>query len=192
MGDKVKKAAAGVWQRWKSISRKLKVLLGCGVLALVVALVVIMVVVSNRPYTTLFADLSQTDMSGILTYLSENGVTQYKVEGDTILVPEDQEALLKAQVLQAGYPSSGYGYDTYFDNVGSLTTEAERNQLVLYALQDRMQAVIRNFDGVKEAVDESGFLGLFQGGFRAGAVGTSAALIFSYLASLIFRPKMKK
>lgn len=48
------------------------------------------------------------------------------------------------------------------------------------------------FRGVKEAVDESGFLGLFQGGFRAGAVGTSAALIFSYLASLIFRPKMKK
>ena len=48
------------------------------------------------------------------------------------------------------------------------------------------------FQGVKDAVDESGFLGLFQGGFKAGAVGTSAALIFAYLASLIFRPKMKK
>jgi len=46
--------------------------------------------------------------------------------------------------------------------------------------------------GVKEAVDEQGFLGLFTGGFKAGAVGTSAALIFGYLASLIFNPKMKK
>lgn len=46
--------------------------------------------------------------------------------------------------------------------------------------------------GVKEAVDEQGFLGLFAGGFKAGAVGTSAALIFGYLASLIFSPKMKK
>lgn len=46
--------------------------------------------------------------------------------------------------------------------------------------------------GVKEAVDEQGFLGLFAGGFKAGAVGTSAALIFGYLASLIFNPKMKK
>ena len=46
--------------------------------------------------------------------------------------------------------------------------------------------------GVKEAVDESGFIGLFQGGFKAGAVGTSAALVFGYLASLIFNPKMKK
>ncbi len=46
--------------------------------------------------------------------------------------------------------------------------------------------------GVKEAVDENGFLGIFMGGFKASAVGISAALIFGYLASLIFQPKMKK
>ncbi len=46
--------------------------------------------------------------------------------------------------------------------------------------------------GVKEAVDEQGVLGLFAGGFKAGAVGTASALIFGYLASLIFKPKMKK
>ncbi len=45
--------------------------------------------------------------------------------------------------------------------------------------------------GVKEAVDEKGFLGLFTGGLKAGAVGSSAALIFGYLASLVFKPKMK-
>lgn len=45
--------------------------------------------------------------------------------------------------------------------------------------------------GVREAVDEQGLLGLFTGGFKAGAVGTSAALVFGYLASLLFRPKMK-
>lgn len=46
--------------------------------------------------------------------------------------------------------------------------------------------------GVKEAVEEQGVLGLFAGGFKAGAVGTAGALIFGYLASLIFKPKMKK
>ncbi|MDE7246317.1 MAG: SpoVA/SpoVAEb family sporulation membrane protein [Lachnospiraceae bacterium] len=45
--------------------------------------------------------------------------------------------------------------------------------------------------GVKEAVDQNGFIGLFQGGFKTGAVGCAAALIFGYLASLVFRPKMK-
>ena len=46
--------------------------------------------------------------------------------------------------------------------------------------------------GVKEAVDADGFLGIFKGGFQASAVGISAALVFGYLDSLIFQPKMKK
>lgn len=46
--------------------------------------------------------------------------------------------------------------------------------------------------GVKEAVDAQGFLGLFTGGFKASAVGICAALIFGYLASWIFEPKMRK
>ena len=48
------------------------------------------------------------------------------------------------------------------------------------------------FKGVKEAVDEFGFIGIFMGGFKASAVGISAALVFGYLASLLFDPKMKK
>ena len=46
--------------------------------------------------------------------------------------------------------------------------------------------------GMKETINEEGLLGLFTGGFKAAAVGTGAALIFGYLASLIFNPKMKK
>ena len=46
--------------------------------------------------------------------------------------------------------------------------------------------------GMKKAIDENGFLGLFTGGFTACAVGVSAALIFSYLAGLIFHPRMIK
>ena len=45
--------------------------------------------------------------------------------------------------------------------------------------------------GMKEAIDESGFLGLFKGGFTASAVGISGALIFGYLSALIFKSKMK-
>lgn len=46
--------------------------------------------------------------------------------------------------------------------------------------------------GIKEAIDKEGFIGIFKGGFTASAVGISAALVFSYLASLIFDSKMKK
>ena len=45
--------------------------------------------------------------------------------------------------------------------------------------------------GMKKAIDQDGFLGLFTGGFSACATGVAAALIFSYVARLIFKPKMK-
>lgn len=48
------------------------------------------------------------------------------------------------------------------------------------------------WNGVKEAIDTEGFIGIFKGGFTASAVGISAALVFSYIASWIFDPKMKK
>ena len=47
-------------------------------------------------------------------------------------------------------------------------------------------------EGIKEAVDKEGFIGLFKGGFTNGAVGCSAALIFGYIASLLFKSKVKK
>ena len=47
------------------------------------------------------------------------------------------------------------------------------------------------FKGMKEAIDSEGFIGLFKGGFTACAVGVSAALLFGYIASLFFKPKMK-
>ena len=43
--------------------------------------------------------------------------------------------------------------------------------------------------GVKKAVTEDGFLGIFTGGISAGAAGIAAAIIFSLIAALIFKPK---
>lgn len=47
------------------------------------------------------------------------------------------------------------------------------------------------FTGVKDAIDAKGFIGMYYGGLEHAAVGISATLIFAYLASLIFKPKMK-
>lgn len=151
MKEKAKHFAAEAKRRWQAVSKKTKRLLGIALLAIVVAAVVATVVLMNRPYTTLFSGLTRSDQTAILSYFSENGITDYKVEGDSILVPEGQESALLAEVLIAGYPSSGYDYGTYLNNVGSLTTESERNQLVLYDLRDYMSEVICNFPGVKRA-----------------------------------------
>lgn len=46
-------------------------------------------------------------------------------------------------------------------------------------------------EGVRKAVSEDGLFGALSGGFTAAAGGTSAALIFGYIAALLFRGKPK-
>ena len=45
--------------------------------------------------------------------------------------------------------------------------------------------------GVKKAVDESGWVGIFTGGLTGTAAGIAAAMLFSLLAAVFFRSKPK-
>ena len=45
--------------------------------------------------------------------------------------------------------------------------------------------------GVKEAVKTHGFLGIFTGGISHAAGGITAAIVFGFLAALLFQPKDK-
>ena len=45
--------------------------------------------------------------------------------------------------------------------------------------------------GVKKAVTEDGFLGIFGGGLKATACGITAAIIAGLVVSLIFKPRDK-
>lgn len=46
--------------------------------------------------------------------------------------------------------------------------------------------------GVREAVNENGLLGAFTGGLSAAAGGTSAALVFGYLAAILAKRRPKR
>ncbi len=45
--------------------------------------------------------------------------------------------------------------------------------------------------GVREAVDQEGFLGIFTGGLKSAAGGITAAVFFGLIVSLIFKAKDK-
>lgn len=45
--------------------------------------------------------------------------------------------------------------------------------------------------GVREAVDQHGFLGIFTGGLKAAAGGITAAILAGLIASLLFKAKDK-
>lgn len=45
--------------------------------------------------------------------------------------------------------------------------------------------------GVREAVDENGFIGIFIGGLKAAAGGITAAVFAGLLCGILFKPKDK-
>jgi stage V sporulation protein AE len=45
--------------------------------------------------------------------------------------------------------------------------------------------------GVREAVDQQGFLGIFTGGLKATAGGITAAMVAGLIAGLLFKDKDK-
>ena len=45
--------------------------------------------------------------------------------------------------------------------------------------------------GVMKEVDNNGLIGVLTGGLKASAGGISAAILFAFLASLVFEPKEK-
>ncbi len=147
--------AKDVWQKVKeSVGGLSKTVKGIIIAGIVIALVVIAIVLatgSKTQYNELFTNLTGEDMTKVCAYLTETGAT-FEVKGDdTIMVPADQEAKLKAGVIGGGYLDSGANYNLYLDNISSLSTESDRAQLNLYQLQDRLEATIRNLADVHDA-----------------------------------------
>lgn len=153
----MKERMQGIGEKLKTfftgINRKTRIFLGVALGVVILVAVAAAIVLNNKPYEVLFTGLTGDEARTIMTYLDDNGLSQYRLEGgDTILVPKNQEPQLKAKLLMAGYPKSGFSYETYRSAVGTMSTEADRNIAYLQDLQDRMAGVIRCLDGVKDAV----------------------------------------
>lgn len=147
--DKLKKFQADALEWIKKISKKIWII---SAVVLVSVAVLIGFFLNNKPYEVLVTGVSSGEASSILTFLEGQGVTNYKVENnDTILVPRSQVTALKGKLLMEGYPQTGYAYSTYYDHVGSLSTESERDNAYLMFLMESMSNVIRTFENVKDA-----------------------------------------
>lgn len=148
--------AKDVWGKVKStvggLSKTVKGIIVAGIVVTLVVVAVVIAVNSNTTYEVLFKDLTAEDMESVCRYLNENEV-QFDIRADnSIWVPADQEAKLKAGVIGGGYLKSGADYSLYLTNISALSTESDRAQLHLFQLNERLAATIKYFEGVHDAV----------------------------------------
>ena len=135
-------------ERLKKVSRKVWIAIAAVLVVIIVATAVALTL-NKQEYAVLVTQVSDTEASNILTFLSDQGVTNYKVEdGNTIMVPAGQEAALKARILMANLNQTG---NYYMQNLSSFSTNEERSYAQLQDLMSDMEAVIRNFPDVVDA-----------------------------------------
>lgn len=132
-------------------SKKTKIAVGVGVIALIAAAIAIALVLNHKDYTVLFSGLTDEEAQKIVGKLQESSV-EYQYKGDgVIMVTEDVADQTRANLAYEGYPQSGFSYGVFTEHATGLTTDTEKQMYKLYDLQDRIGATIRLFDGVKDA-----------------------------------------
>lgn len=146
--EKAKAFLGRAKERLKRISKKVWLVIAAVLVALIVVIAV-MLTLNKQDYAVLVTQVSDTEASNILNFLSEQGVTNYRVEdGNTVMVPAGQEAALKARILMANLNQTG---NYYMDNLGAFSTNEERSYAKIQDLQNQMAATIRNFPNVVDA-----------------------------------------
>ena len=148
MKEKAKALFDKTKERLKKISKKIWIAIAAVLVVLIVAIAIVLTL-NKQEYAVLVTQVSNTEASNILNFLSSQGVTNYKVEdGNTILVPENQEDALRARILMENLNQTGH---YYMENISSFSTNEERSTALRLDLQESMAATIRNFPNVVDA-----------------------------------------
>ena len=129
------------------VSKKIWIIIGATVAALVIGIVIFL---NTRPYAPLIAGATEEEAGAVLSWLQEQGVTNYRVEGTgTVKVPESQVSALKARLLVDQYSQANASPTGYFEQVSALSTQADRDRAWLVDLRSRMERTIGQFPGVR-------------------------------------------
>lgn len=138
---------------FKKLNNTVRILLGVCLVAVIALIIALAVRMNQKEYAVLFTGLTSSETSTVISFLNENGVTDYRIQGDSILVPSGREDQLQAQLIMSGNLSSAYlNYPFYLDNSGMTNTSEEQKRLWLGAIEQRLAAIIQRFDGVREAL----------------------------------------
>lgn len=146
----------GLWEKvkdfFKNMSKRLRIILAAALAVILVAVIVFSVLFSGgKAYTQLYQDLTPTEVSEIMTYFQNNGITDYQVTGTTLMVRSDQYNALVAQLAMAGYPKNASLYESYYEHVGALSTSSQEARTWQITVQEGLAACIRSFPDVLDA-----------------------------------------
>ncbi|MDL2252728.1 hypothetical protein LJC49_01465 [Ruminococcaceae bacterium OttesenSCG-928-I18] len=107
--------------------------------------------VRSARYIVLYPGLPQEESVQGLAALEEAGISGRINTNGELEVSANQENAAMAQLATVGIPSSTLEYDIFQQAGGLTTTDFEKQQYQINQMQDRLQDIIRTYDGVQNA-----------------------------------------
>lgn len=136
---------------WKTLSSGRKVGIVVLTSGIIISLVLFLLFMNKTTYSPLFVNMADEDMAKVVDVLKQQKV-DYKLDGSSILVPEDKVQELRLSVASSGtLPSSGKGFEL-FDQTSFGMTDTETQIMYQRALEGELARTIRGFDQVENAV----------------------------------------
>lgn len=152
MREKLDSLLAKVKDIDSKLSKRNRILVIVCVVAILAIAVIGALLLNLNSSMPLFSELNQAEAAEIMKKLEDMGVNATYNNAGTIYVPGNQVDALRAQMVLQGHPKQGLTYDTFIGNVGSMSTDFDRETYKLYDLQDRIAATIRYFKDVEDVV----------------------------------------
>jgi len=135
---------------WKNLSNRRKVAVIVLAVGVISALLFFLVYLGTPKYEPLFLNMSPEDMGRVVEKLKQDKIS-YKLNGNAILVPEEQVEELRLSIVSSNIlPSNGKGFEL-FDESRFGMTDTETRILYQRALETELERTIKAFDEVEYA-----------------------------------------
>jgi len=129
-----------------------KISLAVAVGAFFVLLLAVALYKPAKNYEAAYANLSQEDRTAILSVFKKQNVLDFKIEGDSLLFPEDKMNEYKMILAQEGLPSNGVsvGWEKFDDRSFGMTDFDQRVSKIR-AIQGELSRSINKLDPVESS-----------------------------------------
>lgn len=150
MSDNIKKLIDAPVSFWKKQSKKGKIVLSSVLGGLILVSIITSILLNMPKYSVLYPGMDREEALEVMSELDKRGVN-YIEDNGTIKVPQEKEDSLRMDLSNEGHPRTAPNYDFFLNNIDMMTTDMEKKIINNYQLNQRLEAVIKNIDIIKDA-----------------------------------------
>ncbi|NFR86864.1 MULTISPECIES: flagellar basal-body MS-ring/collar protein FliF [unclassified Clostridium] len=147
--NKLLEKVKGLWEKFKTQSKKIKIAIFVSCVAVIIAIASTVIYTSSNKYQVLFSNLDPKDAQTILAKLNEQKVIT-KIQGDTILVPNDKVDQLRLE-LAPELKSGSSGYELMDSGSSFGMTDEEFKVKKLRMQEGELEKTIKSFSQIESA-----------------------------------------